>query len=70
MAGIGASCEKRRHAVIYLNGKPSYQEVYKENFGKIVSLFYIICWTETGRLTTRNLWMEMGKSPSMKISRG
>jgi hypothetical protein len=38
---------KDRHAVIYLNGKPKYQEVYKENFGKIVSLIYLFDGTGT-----------------------
>ena len=38
---------KDRHAVIYLNGKPAYQEVYKENFGKIVSLIYLFDGTGT-----------------------
>jgi len=38
---------KDRHAVIYLNGKPTYQEVYKENFGKIVSLIYLFDGTGT-----------------------
>ena len=32
---------KDRHAVIYLNGQPSYRETYKEDFGKIVALIYI-----------------------------
>ena len=32
---------KDRHAAIYLNSKPVYQEVYRENFGKIVALIYI-----------------------------
>jgi len=27
---------KDRHATIYLNGKPAYNEIYKENLGKIV----------------------------------
>lgn len=32
---------KGRHAVIYLNGQPTYRETYKEDFGKIVALIYI-----------------------------
>lgn len=32
---------KDRHAAIYLNSKPVYQEVYREDFGKIVALIYI-----------------------------
>jgi hypothetical protein len=38
---------KDRHAMIYLNGKLSYQEVYKQNFGKIVSLIYLFDGTGT-----------------------
>ena len=30
-----------RHATIYIDGKPTYQEIYKQNFGKIVALIYI-----------------------------
>lgn len=32
---------KERHAVICLNGQPTYRETYKEDFGKIVALIYI-----------------------------
>jgi hypothetical protein len=32
---------KDRHAAIYLNRKSAYQEVYRENFGKIVALIYL-----------------------------
>jgi transcriptional regulator with XRE-family HTH domain len=30
-----------RHAVIYLNGQPAYQETYRQDFGMIVALIYI-----------------------------
>jgi hypothetical protein len=30
-----------RHAAIYLNGQPAYQEVYKQDYGKIMALIYI-----------------------------
>jgi len=32
---------KNRQATIYLNGEKTYQEVYKENMGKIVALIYL-----------------------------
>lgn len=32
---------KGRHAAIYLNGKLTYEETYKQDFGKIVALIYI-----------------------------
>lgn len=32
---------KDRHATIYLNGRPTYRETYKKDFGKIVALIYI-----------------------------
>jgi hypothetical protein len=32
---------KGRHAAIYLNGQLTYEETYKEDFGKIVALIYI-----------------------------
>ena len=32
---------KDRHAAIYLNSKPVYQEIYQQDFGKIVALIYI-----------------------------
>ena len=32
---------KDRHATIYLNGKPLFQELYKKKLGKIMALIYI-----------------------------
>ena len=36
-----------RHAEIHLNGRPVYQENYKQDFGKIVSLIYLFDGTGT-----------------------
>jgi hypothetical protein len=36
---------KDKHAAIYLNGNLTYEEVYKEDLGKIVALTYIFAGT-------------------------
>jgi hypothetical protein len=48
---------KDRHAAIYLNGRLAYEEVYKQDFGKIVALIYLFDGTgsiDYARLKDRN----------------